>query len=398
MTLILLGSRRFTAFWGQDRINAMRHHDTVFQQLTKWIDWAAFDGLVSRHGGDYRVRRLRCRDQFLAMLYAQLSGARSLREVEAGMASQRARLHHAGARPVARASLADANATRPAAIYEALFAAMAGRAGRGLRRHLAPCLRILDATRIALSPGSLGWAHGPQGKASAKLHLVYDPMAAVPLAARITGPRVNDITPARAAEITPGATYVFDLGYYSFEWWAALDAAGCRFVTRLKTHTRLSDPKARAVPEGGAILADRTGRLPPAHGLQTPLREITLTIATGKVLRLVTNDLDSSAEDIADLYKTRWQIELAFKWIKQNLRIRRFLGSSENAVRIQIFTALIAWLILRLAHDAQTAVARPSAFAALVSLNLLHRRPVSALTHPPPPPTNDPRQAQLAWL
>lgn len=234
-------------------------------------------------------------------------------------------------------------------------------------------------------------ARGPQGKASAKLHLVCGPVAAVPLAARITGPRVNDITPAKAAEITPGATYVLDPGYYSFEWRAALDAAGCRFVTPLTTHSRLSDTKARPVRRGGAILADRTGRLPPAHGLQTPLRKITLTIATGKVLRLVSNDLDSPAEEIADLYKARWQIEPAFKWIKQTLRIRRFLGASENAVRIQIFTALIAWLILRLAHDAQTAVARPSAFAALVSLNLLHRRPISALTYHRPP-TNDPRQ------
>lgn len=371
----------------------MRHHNTVFHDLTKQIDWAAFERCVAAHGGDHRVRRLRCRDQFLAMIYAQLSGARSLREVVAGLASQHHRLHHAGARPAARSTLADANAQRPAAIFEDMFRQMAAGAARRLRRALRE-VRILDATRIGLGPAALAWAGGPKGKASVKLHMVWEPGASVPLAARVTGPRVNDITPAKAARIVPGTTYIFDLGYYSFDWWAELHARGCRFVTRLKRHTRLRDTVEQPVQSGGAILAARIGHLPLRHaaGLTDPLREIEVRIATGKVIRVVTNDLDSPAEEIAGLYRTRWQIELAFKWIKQNLKLRRFLGTSENAVRIQIFTALIAFLLIRMAHAAQSQVTRPTTFARLVTCNLMHRRPLNSLANPPPPAGLDPRQ------
>ena len=374
----------------------MRHHDTVFRQLTKWIDWREFDSIVARHGGDRGVRRLRCRDQLGAMLYVQLSGARSLREVEAGPAGHAGRLHHCGFRPVARATLGDANAARPAAIFAELFAAMAARAGRRLRRATRQ-VRILDATRIALSPACRGWAAGPNGASAAKLHLVWDPDAGVPLTAEMTGPRVNDITPAKAAEIVPGATYVFDLGYYSFDWWGALDARGCTFVTRLKCHTGLHDVIEGPRPDAPGLIAERTGTLPPKHArdLRKRLREIELRLNTGKRLRLVTNDLDSPAEAIAALYKTRWQIELAFKWIKQHLRIRAFLGTSPNAVRIQLYTALIAYLIIRLAHAAQSAVQQAKIFLNLVSRSLMHRRPVTTLNKPNPPPPKNTRQPEL---
>lgn len=240
----------------------------------------------------------------------------------------------------------------------------------------------------------MDWADGPKGKASVKLHMVWEPGASVPLAARVTGPRVNDITPAKAARIVPGGTYVFDLGYYSFDWWSELHARSCRFVTRLKRHTHLQDIEERPVPEGSAILAERTGRIATrsAAGLPMRLREIEVRIATGKVIRVVTNDLDSPAEEIAGLYRTRWQIELAFKWIKQNLKLRRFLGTSENAVRIQIFTALIAFLLIRMAHAAQSQVTRPTTFARLVTCNLMHRRPLNSLANPPPPAGLDPRK------
>lgn len=375
----------------------MRHHDSVFHGLTKWIDWGRFESLVATHRGDRGVRRLSCRDQLLAMLFAQLSGAQSLRAVEAGLQSQRSRLYGAGVRPVARATLADANGLRPAAMSGDLFATMAGAAGRGLRRKLGE-VRILDATRIALASGALPWARGPRDIAAAKLHPVWDPDAAVPCEARITGPGVNDITPAKAAEIVPGATYVFDLGYYSFDWWAALDSRGCRFVTRLKKTTELTRTRALPCSDDPAIRSDITGLLPLPHGrpLQRSLREITVVIEGGKRLRLVTNDLVSPAREIAALYRTRWQIELAFKWIKQNLGIRRFLGTSENAVRIQIYTALIAWLILRMARAAQSAVQGATTFARLVRLNLMDRRPLDRLTDPPIPIPADPRQLEMA--
>jgi IS4 transposase len=188
--------------------------------------------------------------------------------------------------------------------------------------------------------------------------------------------------------IEPGATYVYDLGYYDYGWWARLDDAGCRFVTRLKKNTPFSVVKENHVPKDSNIVSDRIGHLPARlansrrNPLQVPVREICVIIDTGKLLRIVTNDLDAPAEEIADLYKQRWQIELFFRWVKQTLRIKKFVGVSESAVRIQIAVALIAFLILRMARLAQNVVHSPLEFAQLVRTNLMHLRPISQLLDP----------------
>jgi hypothetical protein len=373
----------------------MRHHNSVFHSLLKHVPWGVFDRLVDKHKADHRVRQLTSKGQFLALLFGQLSGATSLREIEAGLMSHSARLYHVGASPVARATLADANAKRPAGLYAELFAHMAAVASRCTRRQLADAVRILDATRVQLSSLSSGWVDTVKGKRAIKLHIVFDPRAEAPLMASFTGQRINDITPAKAMPIEPGMTYVFDLAYYDFSWWAALDAKGCRFVSRLKSHTHLEVTAEQPMPQAGNILSDRIGLLPQRmarsrrNPFADPVREITVRIATGKIIRLLTNDLDASAEEIADLYKERWQIELFFKWIKQNLKIRHFLGASENAVRIQVFVALIAYMLLRAAQATQKAVKQPLAFARLVRLNIMHRRPINALKTPPPPKPNN---------
>jgi len=175
MVLILLVSKRLATIWTRIGGKTVRHHNTVFHDLTKQIPWDHFDQLVKRHGSDHRVRRLRCKSQFLALLYGQISGAQSLREIEAGLASHRARLYHLGAHEVARSTLSDANSTRPSALFEALFAHMARRAGRSLRRHLRDGMRILDATRIELSPLCADWAKGAKSVRSIKVHVVTGP-------------------------------------------------------------------------------------------------------------------------------------------------------------------------------------------------------------------------------
>ena len=187
---------------------------------------------------------------------------------------------------------------------------------------------------------------------AAKIHVVYDPNQACPLSAEITPENVNDITPAKGLEITPGATYVFDLAYYDYGWWAKLDAAGCRFVTRLKVNTPLTITAELPAPEDTNILSERIGHLPKRlrscgrNPYRDPVREITVRISTGKVIRLVTNDLDGPAEEIADLYKQRWQIELFFKWIKQHLRIKAFYGTSANAVKTQVWIAVSVYVLV----------------------------------------------------
>ena len=394
----------------------MRHQNSVFHGLTKQLPWPQFERLVAKHGADHRVRRLDSKSQLLALLFGQLAGAESLREIEAGLLSHRSRLYHLGARPAARSTLADANASRPWALFAELFAVMAQQASRATRRKLAPEIaqgtHILDATKVKLSGLSADWARFSKDHCAAKLHIVYDPDAALPLKAEVTSDRVHDIVPAKAWEIAPGATYVFDMAYYDFGWWAKLDTLGCRFVTRLKRHTKLIELEQRELPQEPPqetkILSDRVGLLPRRlarsrkNPMAKPVREIVLLIATGKQLRVVTNDLEAPASEIADLYRQRWQIELFFKWVKQNLKIRHFLGTSENAVRIQLFVALIAFLLLRAAQAAQAnqpstpaALAQPRTFARLVRLNLMHRRPLGQLGKPQNPEPPDPRQ--LAW-
>ena len=379
----------------------MRHHNSVFHQVLKHVPWSVFERFVDKHRADYRVRRLTTKSQFLALLFGQLAGASSLREIETGLISHSARLYHVGGCCVARTTLADANARRPAALYGDLFAHMASSASRRTRRHLADAVRILDATRVQVSSLSSGWVETVSGKRAIKLHVAYDPHIDTPLRVKITDQKVNDITPAKTMQIKPGMTYVFDLAYYDYGWWAELNDLGCRFVTRLKTSTPVTATTQLAIPEGSSILSDRIGLLPQRqkyarkNPMSDPVREIAVRISTGKIIRLVTNDLDASAEEIAALYKQRWQIELFFKWIKQNLKIRHFLGVSENAVRIQVYVAMIAYLLLRAAQAVQKAIDQPLAFVRLVRLNLMHRRPINNLSYPPPTQIYDSRQMCL---
>ncbi|WP_420962835.1 IS4 family transposase [Brucella sp. IR073] len=379
----------------------MRHENSVFHGLLKHIAWNVFDRLVDKYKADHRIRRLDTKSQFLALLFGQFSGAASLREIEAGLESHQARLYHLGAGRPARSTLADANAKRPAAVFADLFAHMAASASRRTRRHVADAVRILDATRLQLSSLSDGWVDTVKGARAIKLHIAFDPRDGIALEASLTSQKINDITPAKAMTIEPGMTYVFDLGFYDFRWWAELDAKGCRFVSRLKNNTMIEVAAEQAIPGDSHILSDRIGFLPQrtAHSRRSPypdpVREITVRIETGTIIRLVTNDLDAPVEEIADLYKERWQIELFFKWIKQNLRLRRFLGTSENAVRIQVFVALIAYLVLRAAQATQQIIKQPRAFTCLVRLNLMHRRPIDALKTPPTPSPIDQRQMSL---
>jgi Transposase DDE domain/Domain of unknown function (DUF4372) len=372
-------------------IHAMQHQNSVFHSLTKQIPWTKFDQIVEKYGADELVRKLTTKRQFIALLYGQFSGSTGLREIVTGMASHETRLYHLGAAPVKRSTLSDANAERPWQVFGDLFTQMLPQAHRGLRRATAEAVRLIDSTSVRLSSLSHGWATFSADVFGAKAHIVYDPIADRPVYFAVTPAKVNDITAAKVMPIEPGVTYVYDLGYYDYSWWAELDDAGCRFVTRLKKNTPFTAVQDNRVPTGSNILSDRIGHLPARlaksrkNPLQVPVREIRVIIDTGKILRIVTNDLDASAEEIADLYKQRWQIELFFRWVKQTLRIRHFVGISENAVRIQIAVALIAFLVLRMAQIAQKVVRSPLEFARLVRTNLMHRRPINQLLEPQQP-------------
>jgi len=379
----------------------MLHQNIVFHGALKHVPWHKLDQSVEKHGADDLSRKLDTKVHLIALLYGQFSSATSLREIVTGLASHQAKLYHLGAKPVKRSTLSDANAQRPWQVFGELCTAMMQQVHRGLRQTMQDAVRLIDSTSVRLSSLSEDWARFSSTLCGAKAHIVYDPKADQPVYFAVTTANVNDITAAKDMPIEAGATYAFDLGYYDYGWWAKLDAAGCRFVTRLKKNTPLAVVHENCVPKGSNILSDRIGHLPNRlassrkNPLQVPVREIRIILDTGKALRIVTNDLDAPAKEIADIYKQRWQIELFFRWVKQTLRIKRFIGVSENAVRIQIAVALIAFLILRMAQAAQKNVASPLEFARLVRANLMHRRPLGCLLEPTKPITVNPNQLTL---
>jgi hypothetical protein len=356
---------------------------------------------VEQYEAERDPRGLEAKPHLIAMLLAQLSGLRSLRDIETSLRSHAGKLYHLGGDTVSKSALATANASRRFEIFAGLLSAVMGQLQRGYRRKIGDCVRLIDSTSVQLSSLSARWATFSAGVCGAKAHIIYDPDADQPLYLMVTPANVNDVTAAKEMPIEAGATYVFDLGYYDYGWWARLDQAGCRIVTRLKVNTPFAIIEDRPVPPGFSILSDRTGHLPkrlaasrtnPMSGL---VREVRVVIETGKVLRIFSNDLTASAQEIADLYKRRWAIELFFRWVKQTLKIGHFFGTSENAVRIQIAVALIAFLLLRLAHDANRIVKSPLAFARLIRANLMHRRPIAELLQTSSPPKLKPHQSEF---
>jgi len=233
-----------------------------------------------------------------------------------------------------------------------------GQVSRSLRREGDAIIRLLDSTPIQLRTFGFDWADSDPHTTGLKLHFVYDPRGHKPMSLDMTSPRVNDVLVARDKPIETGSTYVFDKGYTDYDWWHRLDAGGAIFVTRLKNNAKVK-LVAELIPTDSGILSDRRVRIGnklPRGGKVNPLYDVDLrTIEVDrpghKPLLLVTNDHTRTALEIANLYKERWQIELFFKWIKQNLKVKTFLGRSENAVKIQLYIAIIAYLLLRLLRE-----------------------------------------------
>ena len=384
-------------------ISAVPHTNTVFRDILKLLPWSAFERLVEKHGTDELVRSFTTRRQLLALLFGQLSGAHSLRDIEASMSSHQARLYHAGGAAPARSTFADANRGRDSRVFSGLFTHMLGMTTRGLRHKMGDAVRLIDSTGLRLAGAGAKWARFSAEVCGAKAHVVYDPDLGCPIYHMITEATVNDIVAAKTMPIETGATYVFDLGYYDYGWWAALDVADCRIVTRFKKNTPLLSAQSMPVEPGTGVVSDRIGFLPGRQAksrrnpMQGAVREIVVRLETGETLRIFSNDLDASAKEIADLYKRRWQIELFFRVMKQTLKISHFIGRSENAVRIQIAVALIAFLLLsllrKMAQDQQTLLETTR----LVRTNLMHRKNFTRLKQPQKPPPLDSPQLSLNW-
>jgi hypothetical protein len=329
---------------------------SIFSQILKFFPKSLFDAAVSHHQGEKHAKGMTCWSQFVALLFCHLGGARSLREIIGGLAASEGKLRHLGIdRAPTRSTLAYANEHRPWAIYQEVFQQLlsvcqadAKSLKRKFRFHHP--LLSLDSTSISVCVSMFDWASYSQTKGAVKLHMVLNHQGYLPQYAVISDGKTSELKVARQMEFAPGTMLVMDRGYEDHDWWRRLSAAGVYFVTRLKDNAGYAILTERPVPPGSTIQRDEEILLlsESKRADFMRLRRIEVWVEEKQdTLVFVTNHLKLAASTIAAIYKDRWNIELFFKAIKQSLRVKTFIGTSENAVHIQIWTALIAILLVR---------------------------------------------------
>lgn len=383
----------------------MAHNNTVFAQLLKLVSRHEFEGFAKQHHSGGKLRKTSRWSQFVAMCLGQLSGRQSLRDIETNMNTQSVRLYHLGAKPIARSSLSRLNDQQPASLYEALFAKLYVKCQRhtsGHRFRFKNPLYTLDASLIDLSLKLFPWAHYALGKSAAKLHVSLDHAGYIPHFAAITEGKVTDIEIGRTLNYNKGSIVVFDKGYTDYKWFKALNNKGIFFVTRRRKNAIYRVDERRNVDKSKGLTCDQTitltGVKPKKLGLP-PLRRIGYRDAdTGKHYEFLTNNFKLSANTIARLYKERWQVELFFKWIKQNLKIKSFLGTSKNAIMTQIWISLCVYLLLAYLKFSAKLSWSLQRIVRVLQLNIFMRRDLLALLRGNSPPNKNENRQQLVLI
>lgn len=330
----------------------MAYHTTIFRQMLQLISRLDFQSIVKHHQGDYRVRRLHCWDQFIFLLLGQFSRRDSLRETVISINSMHAKLYHLGCRMIKRSTLSDANNKRPFHIYRDLFFKLLEKTQNIAPRHrlkLNRKLYFLDATTIDLCLKLFPWARFRKAKGAIRLHTLLQADGALPVFLSITDGKIHETTAAKAMLIPKNSYLAIDRGYHDFSQYNHYMINDIRFVTRMKTNAKYRTVKSFR-PLSDAILSDEIIEF---TGYATyikcpyPFRKITYyDCEQKKVLLFLSNDFENDAQSIADIYKARWDIELFFKTIKQNLKIKRFFGTTPNAVFTQVWIAMISYLLI----------------------------------------------------
>jgi hypothetical protein len=329
---------------------------TLFAQLMDFLPWSTFDRIVARYNGNRAVRTLPCATQFQVMAFAQITYRESLRDIEACLSAQSTKLYHMGFRePIRRSTLADANETRDWRIYAEFAQRLIAQARRlyaddDLELDLASTVYALDSTTIDLCLSVFPWAHFRSTKAAVKMHTLLDLRGNIPSFIHISDGKLHDVHALDMLLPEPGAIYVMDRGYVDFCRLHVLQQAGAFFVTRAKSNLDAHRVYSAPADRTAGVICDQTIAL---DGPQTRrdypehLRRIRFKdTETGKTLVFLTNQMTLPALTISALYKGRWQVELFFKWIKQHLRIKQFYGTSENAVKTQIWIAVSVYVLV----------------------------------------------------
>jgi len=334
----------------------MHQGQLVFAQLMRHLPLSTFRRCVAHYAGEHKVKSFSCLDQYLCMAFAQLTYRESLRDIQACLRAQTSKLYHLGIRGcIARNTLANANATRDWRIY-ASFAQRLIRLARSLYAEepfgvdLAEAVYALDATTIDLCLSVFPWAPFRSTKAAIKLHTLLDLRGSIPSFIHISDGKLHDVNVLDLLLPEPGAYYVMDRGYLDFERLYRLHEAGSFFVTRAKSNLKAERRYSHPVDRASGVICDQTVVLSGFYshkGFPVPLRRIKYRDPnTHKRLIFLTNQFTLPARSVADLYRCRWQVELFFKWIKQHLRIKAFFGTSENAVKTQIWIAVSVYVLV----------------------------------------------------
>jgi hypothetical protein len=364
---------------------------TLFAQLMDQIPWTTFGRVVQRYHGDHRVRTLSSAEHFRCLAFAQLTYRESLRDIETCLAAQRSKLYHMGFRqPIARSTLADANDRRDWRIYADVAHGLIRQARRlyatdPLDVDLSETVYALDATTIDLCLSMFPWAVFRRTKAAVKLHTLLDLRGAIPAFIHISDGKLHDVNVLDLLLPEAGAFYVMDRAYVDFLRLYQMSRAGAFFVIRAKSNLTVHRIYSAAVDRSTGVICDQTVRLVGSLSRQRypdHFRRIRFKHPeTGKNLVLITNNFELPPLTIANLYKSRWHVELFFKWIKQHLRIKKFYGTSENAVKVQIWTAISVYVLVAIVKKRLQLDASLHSLLQILSLTLFEKVPLDqALT------------------
>lgn len=359
----------------------------LFAQLMDFVPWTSFARSVTRYGGDHRVRSLPCAEQYRAMAFAQLTYRESLRDIEACLDAQPNKLYAMGFRsPVRRSTLADANEVRDWRIYAELAERLMAQARKlyaadSFGVDLEAAAYALDSTTIDLCMSLFPWAHFRSTRSAVKMHTLLDLRGSVPAFIRVTTGDKQDVNLLDEVPIEPGAYYIVDRGYLDFHRLYRLHLAGAFFVTRAKCDLNARRVYSSPVQKSDGVFADQAIALNRYHshkGYPSHLRRVRFRDPqTGKQLVFLTNQFTLPALTICALYKCRWQVELFFKWIKQHLRIKAFYGTSENAVRTQIWIAVSVYLLVAIVKKRLQLPGSLYTFLQVLSVTLFEKMPLS---------------------
>ena len=359
---------------------------TIFTQLMDLLPWTTFDRIVVRYGGNRAVRTLSCAAQFQVMAFAQLTYRESLRDIEACLAAQSSKLYHMGLRdPIRRSTLADANEIRDWRIYAEFAQRLIAQARRlyaaeDLNLELTNTVYALDSTTIDLCLSVFPWAHFRSTKSAVKMHTLLDLRGSIPSFIHISNGKLHDVPVLDMLVPEPGAIYVMDRAYVDFGRLHVLHQAGAFFVTRAKSNLDAHRVYSMPVDKSSGVICDQiialdgylTQQHYPAH-----LRRIRFKdLETGKTLVFLSNQMMLPALTICTLYKKRWHVELFFKWIKQHLRIKQFYGTSENAVKTQIWIAVSVYVLVAIARKRLNLDVELYTFLQVISVSIFEKMPI----------------------